>query len=129
MGRKTFEAVISFDQWPYKDTRLIVLTSKNLQIPEKLNKTVTASNISSPEQLFKELDGQSINHIYVDGGIAIHDFLSAGLVDEITVTIVPILIGKGKSFSGLLPKDLSLQHLKTIVYDFGFVQNKCKINK
>jgi dihydrofolate reductase len=129
MGRKTFEQVIPFDQWPYKDTKMIVLTSKNIEIPEKLKKTVTTSNISSPEQLIKELSDQPINHIYVDGGIAIQDFLLAGLVDEITVTIVPILIGKGKSFSGLMSKDLYLQHLKTTVYDFGFVQNKYKINK
>jgi riboflavin biosynthesis pyrimidine reductase len=79
--------------------------------------------------LIKELSDQSINHIYVDGGTVIQDFLSSGLVDEITVTIVPILIGKGKSFSGLLSKDLYLQALKTTVYDFGFVQNKYKINK
>jgi riboflavin biosynthesis pyrimidine reductase len=79
--------------------------------------------------LINELSVQSINHIYVDGGIVIQDFLSARLVNEITVTIIPILIGKGKSFSGLLSKDLFLQHLKTTVYDFGFVQNTYRINK
>jgi dihydrofolate reductase len=129
MGRKTFEQVITFDKWQYKDTKMIVLTSKNIEIPEKLKKTVTISNTSSPEQLIRELFDQSINHIYVDGGIVIQDFLSAGLVDEITVTIVPILIGKGKSFSRLLPKDVILHHLKTTIYDFGFVKNKYKINK
>ncbi len=129
MGRKTFEQVISFDQWLYKEIRMIVLTSKNIEIHEKLKKTVTTHNVSSPEQLINELSDQSINHIYVDGGKVIQDFLSARLVNEITVTIIPILIGKGKSFSGLLSKDLSLQHLKTTVYDFGFVQNTYKINK
>ncbi|MDN5866831.1 MAG: dihydrofolate reductase family protein [Candidatus Nitrosocosmicus sp.] len=129
MGGKTFEQVMTFDNWPYNNTKLIVLTSKNIEISEKLQETVTTSDTSSPKQLIKELSDQSINHIYADGGIVIQDFLSAGLVDEITVTIVPILIGKGKSFSRLLPKDLSLQHLKTTVYDFGFVQNKYKINK
>ena len=129
MGRKTFEQVISFDQWPYNDTKMIVLTSKNVEIPEKLKETVTTYNVSSPEQLVNELSYQSINHIYVDGGMVIQDFLSARLVNEITVTIVPILIGKGKSFSGLLSKDLFLQHLKTTVYDFGFVQNTYRINK
>ncbi|WP_458720347.1 dihydrofolate reductase family protein [Candidatus Nitrosocosmicus sp. R] len=129
MGRKTFEQVMTFDKWPYNNTKMIVLTSKNVEIPEKLKETVTTSNMSSPKQLVKELSYQSVNHIYVDGGMVIQDFLSARLVDEITVTIVPILIGKGKSFSGLLSKDLSLQHLKTTVYDFGFVQNKYKVNK
>jgi dihydrofolate reductase len=129
MGRKTFDQVMKFDNWPYNNTKMVVLTSKNIEIPEKLRETVTTSNTSSPEQLIKELSDQSINHIYIDGGIVIQDFLSARLVDEITVTIVPILIGKGKSFSGLLLKDLSLKHLKTTVYNFGFVQIKYKINK
>ena len=129
MGRKTFDQVMKFDNWPYNNTKMIVLTSKNIEIPEKLRETVTISNTSSPEQLVKELSDQSINHIYIDGGLVIQDFLSARLVDEITVTIVPILIGKGISYSGLLSKDLTLQHLKTTVYNFGFVQNKYKVNK
>lgn len=79
--------------------------------------------------MIKELSEHPINHIYVDGGTVIQDFLSNGLVDEITVTIVPILIGSGKSYSRLLPKDLYLHHLKTTVYDFGFVQNKYKVKK
>ena len=128
MGRKTFEQVITFANWQYNNTKIIVLTSKNIEIPEKLKQTVTTCNSTSPKQLIKELSDQSINHIYIDGGTVIQDFLSAGLVDEITVTIVPILIGKGKSFSGLLSKDLSLEHLKTTVFNFGFVQVKYKIN-
>ena len=129
MGRKTFEQVITFNDWSYKDTKMIVLTSNDIEIPDKLKKTVTTSNTLSPAQLIKELSDQPINHIYVDGGTVIQDFLSAGLVDEITVTIVPILIGNGKPFSRLLTSDLHLQHLKTTVYDFGFVQNKYKVNK
>ena len=129
MGRKTFEQVMTFDDWSYKDTKMIVLTSKGVEIPEKLRGTVTTSNTLSPAQLIRELSDQPVNHIYVDGGTVIQDFLSAGLVDEITVTIVPILIGKGKSFSGLLSKDLYLRHLKTTVYGFGFVQSKYKVNR
>ena len=108
---------------------MLVLTSMDIGIPEKLKKTVTTSNTLSSAHLIKELSDQPINHIYVDGGTVIQDFLSKGLVDEITVTIVPILIGNGKPYSRLLPKDLYLQHLKTTVYDFGFVQNKYKVNK
>jgi dihydrofolate reductase len=90
MGRKTFDQVMKFDNWPYNNTKMVVLTSKNIEIPEKLRETVITSNTSSPEQLVKELYDQSINHIYIDGGIVIQDFLSARLVDEITVTIVPL---------------------------------------
>ncbi len=129
MGRKTFEQVQALENWTYEDKKLIVLTSKrNLEIPEKLKRIATTSNTLNPTKLIKELSDQSINHIYIDGGLVIQEFLSAGLVDEITVTIVPIIIGRGISFSKLLPKDLHLDHLKTTVYEFGFVQNKYKIN-
>jgi len=103
-------------------------SNKNLEIPEKLKRIATTSNTLNPSKLIRELSDQSIDHIYVDGGLVIQEFLSAGLVDEITVTIVPIVIGRGKSFSKLLPQDLHLNHLKTTVYEFGFVQNKYKIN-
>ena len=127
MGRKTFEQVKIFDKWPYMDKKLVVLTTKNLEIPEKLKRVTITSGTFIPEKLIRELSDQPIDHIYVDGGLVIQEFLSAGLVDEITVTIVSIIIGRGKSFSKLLPKDLYLNHLKTTVYEFGFVQNKYRI--
>ena len=104
MGRKTFEQVITFDNWPYKNTKMIVLTSKNVNIPEKLKETVTTSNTPSPKQLIKDLSYQPINHIYVDGGTVIQDFLLAGLVNEITVTIVPLLIEKENHLADYYPK-------------------------
>lgn len=129
MGRKTFEQVKVFDNWPYMDKRLIVLTTKNLQIPEKLERFTTTSSTFVPEKLISELSDQHVDHIYIDGGLVIQEFLSAGLVDEIIVTIVPIIIGRGKSFSKLVSKDLHLNHLKTTVYEFGFIQNKYRITK
>ena len=95
MGRKTFEQDITFNDWSYKDTKMIVLTSREIKIPERLKKTVTISNTISSAQLIKELSDQPIYHRYVDGGTVIQDFLSTGLVDEITVTIVPIHRGNG----------------------------------
>ena len=59
MGRKTFEQVMTFDTWPYNNTKMIVLTSKNIEIPKKFKETVTTSNTSSPKQLTKELSDQS----------------------------------------------------------------------
>src|SRR3989337_3382184 len=55
MGRKTFEQVITFNDWSYKDTKMIVLTSNDIEIPEKLKKTVTTSNTLSSAKLIKEL--------------------------------------------------------------------------
>lgn len=128
MGRNTYEQVLTFDNWPYKVKSIIVLSTKDIRIPSKLTKTVTISQ-ESPKELIGQLSNQGIKHIYVDGGITIQNFLSEGLVDEITVTIVPIIIGEGKSFVKSLPKDILLIHLKTTVFEFGFIQIKYRIQK
>ena len=33
--------------------------------------------------------------IYLDGGALIRSFLDAGLVDEVTVTVIPVILGEG----------------------------------
>ncbi len=126
MGSKTFEQVQTFEDWLYKDTKIIVMSSRDLEIPSKLMETVTVTK-ESPSQLIERLSTESINHVYVDGGMLIHSFLVSGLVNEITVTIVPIIIGSGKSFSGILPMDISLQHLKSTTFESGFVQIQYRV--
>ncbi len=126
MGRKTFEQVIKFEGWLYKDTKIIVMSARQIEIPGNLMGAVTVTK-ESPTQLIGRLSNESIKHVYVDGGMVIHSFLASRLVNEITVTIVPILIGNGKSFSGILPMDISLQHLKTTVFESGFVQIQYRV--
>ena len=59
--------------------------------------------------------------VYVDGGITIQRFLSDGLVKDITVTVIPVLLGSGIPLFGKLEKDIQLKHISTRAYDFGFV--------
>lgn len=128
MGKKTFEQVVKFDHWPYKDKKIIVLTSRQINIPHNLSHSVTISN-ESPNQLITRLSSQFVSHIYVDGGKVIQSFLSEGLVDEMNTTIVPILIGKGRSFSESIPRDILLHNSKITVYEFGAVQIKYTVIK
>ena len=67
--------------------------------------------------------------MYVDGGATIQSFLSDDLIDEITTTVIPILIGDGISLFGSLEKDIHLKHDRTQAYDFGFVQSTYLVNK
>ncbi len=46
--------------------------------------------------------------VYVDGGRTIESFLAAGLIDEITVSIAPILLGRGSRLFGELDRDVLL---------------------
>jgi len=40
MGRKSFEKVISFSQWPYDKHLVIVLSTKDITIPKQLKEKV-----------------------------------------------------------------------------------------
>lgn len=128
MGRNTFEQVLSFGEWPYGQKKMIVLTSRGIEIPKHLVETVSVSS-EQPKQLVSRLSEQGAKHLYIDGGITIQSFLQAGLVDEITMTIIPIVLGEGKPLFRPVGKDLYLSHLETRSYDFGFVQLKYGIKE
>ena len=121
MGRKTFEQVLSFGQWPYGRTPVVVLSRNAISLPSSLPDTVSHSS-ESPRDLLERLAKEGVQHVYVDGGNIIQGFLAAGLVDEITVTVVPVILGGGIPLFGPLDHDVELTHVRTIAYDFGFVQ-------
>ncbi|MGD8997068.1 MAG: dihydrofolate reductase, partial [Anaerolineae bacterium] len=54
---------------------------------------------------------------------------SEGLVDETTVTVMPIILGAGIPLHGSLERDIRLAHVRTTVYDFGFVQTTYSVEK
>jgi dihydrofolate reductase len=128
MGRNTYEKVLSFGQWSYENKRVIVLSSRALEIPEHLSATVEHSS-ESPEKLHERLSNKGLSRVYVDGGITIQRFLAAGLINDLTITTIPVVIGKGKSLFGGLDRDIALKHIATKSYEFGFVQSTYQIEK
>ena len=56
------------------------------------------------------------------GGATIQGFLAAGLVDEIIVTVIPVVLGGGISPFGKMASEVALTQLHAEVFDFGFVQ-------
>jgi dihydrofolate reductase len=128
MGRKTYEQVMSFGQWPYGQTPVIVLSRNSISFPPSLPDAVTHSS-ESPRDLYERLSGEGVEHIYVDGGITIQGFLSEGLVDEITVTVIPVILGAGIPYYGSQERDIRLTHVRTTAYDFGFVQTTYSVAK
>lgn len=123
MGRVTFETALSFGEWPYGQKPVYVLSRKGVSIPASLQETVQATS-ESPRELVKRLEAQGRNHLYVDGGQVIQSFLAAGLIQHLTITTIPVLIGSGKPLFGTLPHDLKLEHVATTSYPCGFVQSR-----
>ena len=123
MGRNTFEKVVSFDTWPYHNKRVVVLSRSWKQIPDQFMDLAELYS-GKPELLIVELQNQGVKRVYVDGGITIQSFLQKDLLTEITITTVPIILGKGLPLFGLTYGDLRLELLDSQSFDSGFVQSR-----
>ena len=128
MGRNTFELTMSFEQWPYASTPLVVLSKRLNNLPPQTPSTVSLSS-QSPRVLVAALRARGLQHLYVDGGLTIQSFLAARMIDEITITRIPVLLGSGRPLFGPLPADVQLEHVSTRAYEFGFVQSKYRVAK
>ena len=126
VGRNTFELVLTFDTWPYSGKKVVVLSSRPPAIPPHLVYSVEWLSLP-PQRLVERLAAQGATHLYVDGGKTIQGFLNAGLIDELTITQIPILIGTGVPLFGPLNHDVKLTHVATRQFESGFVQSRYRI--
>jgi dihydrofolate reductase len=119
IGRKTFEKVLSFDSWAYGDKPVVVLSHRPLDLSGVEGSVEQMAG--SPVDITRSLAGRGLQHLYVDGGETIQEFLRARLVNRLTITRVPVLIGDGIPLFGPLPHDIVLRHLNTRQYPSGLV--------
>ena len=122
LGRNTYETVLAFSEWPYAGKRVVVLSTGSPHIPDSLSERVEIMSGSATECALR-LSNDGARHVYVDGGTTIQGFLNAGLIDELTITRLPILIGDGVPLFGKLDRDMRLKHVETKSYESGFVQS------
>jgi dihydrofolate reductase len=128
LGRNTFELVLTFDSWPYSGKKVVVLSSRPDAVPPHLVDDVEWLSLP-PQDLVERLASQGATHLYVDGGKTIQGFMNAGLIDELTITRVPIMIGTGVPLFGPLDHDVKLTHIATRQFESGFVQSKYRVAK
>ncbi len=126
MGRHTFDKVLSFGEWAYGDKPVVVLSSRPLEIPEHLSRTVEAVS-GSPEEVAAWLSERGVKHLYTDGGETVQRFLRMGLIQRFVITRIPVLIGAGIPLFGPLDGDIKLRHVRTQSYPSGFVQSEYEI--
>jgi len=90
LGRSTYEAVLRAESWPFEGKRCTVLTHRPLA-----PKHGESPFAGTPEALIEQLGRAGATHLYVDGGASVRAFLSAGLIDHLTLSVVPIVLGSG----------------------------------
>lgn len=121
MGRRTFEQVLTFPEWLY--TRHVYVLSRSMKgVPEKASDKASILSVK-PREVLDQLSRLGHSSLYIDGGSVIKSFLREDLVDELTVTTVPVLIGSGISLFGSLAKDMRFNHVRTVTHSRGLVES------
>lgn len=123
IGRKTFEKVLTFGAWPYGDKRVVVLSSRPVDL-SAAGEGIVEQMSGSPAEIVSQLAASGAHHLYIDGGITIQRFLRAGLIQRLIITRVPVLIGDGIPLFGTLERDIRLRHVRTQHYPSGLVQSE-----
>ncbi|MCA8936304.1 MAG: dihydrofolate reductase [Planctomycetes bacterium] len=93
MGRRSYDVASSFDgPWPYGELPVLVTTHRELspKVP-----SVSACTGTIQELVERAKAVATPKDVYIDGGQLIRQALQAGLVDEITATVIPTILGKG----------------------------------
>ncbi len=131
MGRKCMDMISSMNltpqQWPYGNTHIVVLSHSITTPPENLLGKVGIYSGDIPE-LLQELISKGYKHAYIDGGSTITSFLNLKLINNMTITKAPILLGEGIPLFGKLTNSIKLEQAESTAYKNDFVQLKYRVN-
>jgi dihydrofolate reductase len=103
MGRLTYEQVLGFGDWMYPQQKTLVVSS-SLSAASSPNTTIV-----QPADLEMQLSSGNAQQVWIVGGAQVNALmLELELVDEIYVTVIPILLGAGRSLVSALPDAITL---------------------
>ena len=133
-GSTTYEFVLDHvgegHAWPYRGRPYWVLSSRDLPVPEGEGVDVRVADAQVAD-LYEEMAASAgeRNLWIVGGGDVASQFADQGLLDELLVTVVPVVLGAGKPlFSRPLPGG-AMQLAGTRVFDTGMVELRYEIGR
>jgi len=117
LGSRTYEHALELG-WPYGDTPTVVVTGRKLP-PTKKSVEFYAGDLKTLVDV--KLAPRYRNIWLVGGAMLCQRFLELSLVDEIKLTIAPVLLGEGlRLFSSLTEQRWNLKNV--VAYKNGFVE-------
>ena len=117
VGRRIWEVVSRFPEWPYEGKRVFVLTRRPAE-----GRHGERFLEGPPAQVVDALAAAGAGRVYVDGGRVVSQFLAAGLLDELTVSILPVVIGRGIRLFEDAGPERWLELVSSHVFGSGMVQ-------
>ncbi|MEN0062360.1 MAG: dihydrofolate reductase family protein [Myxococcota bacterium] len=94
MGRRTYQVPLDYDAWHYGDRPVLVATHHPLPPAPKGGRAwaVQGRIEDLVSQATAAAEGKDV---YLDGGDLVRQGLEAGLVDELCLTFLPVVLGRG----------------------------------
>lgn len=121
MGRKTFETVLGFPEWPY--TKPVFVWSGTLKdVPERLCKKVEIVS-GGLKGILTALNARGMGALYVDGGRTVRTLLQEDRADELIISRVPIVLGAGIPLFPAQGLESRFRHLATEAFSNGIVKS------
>ena len=122
MGRKTFEKVCGFDcDWPYSKP-VFVLSNSLSSLPHGYNGKVELIS-GSISDVLAVIHRKGYEQLYIDGGATVRSFLEEDLIDEMIITVFPILLGGGSPLFGNLRQPMDFDLVNTEVLLNAMIRN------
>ena len=116
MGKTTYDQVLTFGTYPYKDKKSYVFTRNN-----DFSKDENTEFVHDVDKLVKDIISNPGTNIWLVGGAEIiSTFMNHGFVDEIILSIIPTVLGKGIPLFKNITKETKLELIKTTDYETLF---------
>ena len=126
IGRRTYEFVLevlrSGMSWAYAEKRCVVMTHRPVE-----GHNGERAFAGEPQALLDQLQAAGAQHVYVDGGVVIRSFLAARLLDRLTVSVVPVLLGAGFPLFGGVALESGLTFESSKSFKNGLVQLRYRV--
>jgi len=118
LGSRTYEHALELG-WPYGDTPVVVVTSREWPAARK---SVEFYSGDLKTLVDVKLAPRFRNTWLVGGAMLCQRFLELGLVDEIILTIAPVLLGDGLRLFGASLTEQRWNLKNVVAYKNGFVE-------
>jgi dihydrofolate reductase len=133
-GATTYEFVLDHlaedSEWPYAGKPWWVLSSRDLPVPKGEEVDVRIVNTKVADLYDQMIAAAGERNLWVvGGGNVASQFADEGLLDEVLVTVVPVVLGAGKPlFDHRLPGG-AMQLMGTRAFDTGMVELRYGIRR
>jgi dihydrofolate reductase len=133
-GATTYEFILDHfaddSEWPYKGKPYWVLSSRDLPVPGAEGIDVRIVNAQVADLYDEMIAAAGERNLWViGGGNVASQFVDEGLLDEVLVTVVPVVLGEGKPLFDRRVPGGPMQLTGTTAFSTGMVELRYEVRR